>query len=165
MNQELLLSLCREQTGKEEAIFTDLLAKVGQVRAALVTGDWQSLGTALQALHDGAAVHQLRTAREHFRQNAALILGEPSGSITLERLCVMLPASAAESVLAGRARVRQLGHAIQQLNQANAVLIHVFLDFFQRFFLALSGCPDAPRYGPDGVLKAPECGSLIQARG
>ena len=87
-------------------------------------------------------------------------------SVTLEQAAQALPLESRRGLQAARQRLRGLASEIAKVNHANALVCHYFQDFVQRFLVELTGGAGAGgRYGRDGALHAPACGSLLQAQG
>ncbi|MBI3408006.1 MAG: flagellar export chaperone FlgN [Planctomycetes bacterium] len=167
MNHDRITAICRDLIRQEEALLTGVLVSLHGLRAGLLAGDWKQLAVGVQGLHELSEKRDAnRSARQDSRVELGVALGLRGAAATFEQAFRALPSHLAEPLRSARDRLGRLAREVQLLNHASALLTQYVLDFLQRFFVELAGGhADSLRYGPDGALRSPACGSLIQARG
>lgn len=162
----ILRTLCETYVSGEEMALNRTVSSVRAIRATLLKGGIEELERSLQLQQEGAAVAAVwRRQRDQFRQDAAACLGMPAESITLGRLLEHLPPGDAEPIRRARQRLRTLAAQVEQLNRGNRILMRYTLDFFQQFFVGLTGGRGSGIYARSGKQQPAACHSLMQARG
>lgn len=162
-----LEALCREYLEREETQLTTTLQSLRQVRTALREGDPNALSEALR-VQEGLIQpsEEMRQSRRHLREQASALVGNLPEAATLRDVLERLPAPSRQRLESGRQRVRQLGEQAAAVHESNVTLIYYCLDFFDRFFNAVTGDQaKAGCYGPTGNPQEAPCGSIIEARG
>jgi len=166
-DSERLALACLAHMEQEEAMLGESLESLRQVRAALAEGDLSSLAAALDRQgHAVRAADELRRRRAELRQSLARAFRLPLASVTLHTLATVFPGDAADRLRRCRERLMAMAGEVDRLNRGNALLVRQFLDFLQRFFVAITGGSQTGGcYNTAGKLEQAECGSMIEMRG
>jgi hypothetical protein len=168
LNDSRTLSLaCQAHLEQEEALLTETVAALREVRAALLSRNLADLDAALA--RQAAWSHRagdLKARRADLRHGLAAALGVAPQSVTIPLIAARLPAEARERLAGCRQRLAALAAEVDQLNRANAALVRHSLEFMHRFLVEITGGQShGPSYTAAGTLCQAACGSLIEARG
>jgi hypothetical protein len=158
---------CLAHLEQEEALLTETVSSLREVRSALLGGDLAALGAALERQSQWAhRAGDLQVRRAALRTNLAAVLGVEPALVTVSMLAGRLPADAGARLASCRQRLTQMATEVDQLNRANVALLHHSLEFLHRFLVEITGGQShGPSYTAAGTLREATCGSLIEARG
>ena len=133
MDSVKLATLCIEHLEREEALLDASLKAVQDVRAALLTGQFDDLTEALRG-HDqlGENSEAMQRRRDDFQRDAAAELGLAAGEVNVTNLARRLPADARQELTLRRQRLGNLAAEVDRLNRANWGLIRPSLEFFEQ---------------------------------
>jgi len=162
-----LARLCLDQVHLEEAYLAEAKGTLVRMRASLLTSAPAGLAEVLQQEEAcGRRGQAMGQQRRRFRRAVADRLGWRPEEVTLKKLVELVPADDRVLLMQARERIHTQVRELQQLTQANGVLILYFLDFVQRFFLELTGAGNnGERYSARGARQPAACGSLLQLQG
>lgn len=166
-NSGALALACLAHMQQEEAMLTETLESLRQVRAALLSGDLDSLKIALERQTRIAhASAELRERRAGLRREMSTVLGVPPRDVTLLRFASGLPRDITDHLIGCRERLRTMAAEVDRVNRANAALVGQSLDFLERFLTEITdGDPGGAGYTARGASREPALGSIIEARG
>jgi flagellar biosynthesis/type III secretory pathway chaperone len=157
--------MCHAHLDQEEAVLESAAEVLRQVHAAVVEGQREKMAELLERqVAIARALDRVRQQRERFCQQAAAVLGTEAHPVTLRKLADQMPAILRERLLQRRQHLHRLAGEVERLGRDVALLSHYFLEFLQRFFMALTG-GHSGRYGREGIRQQPACGSFLRAQG
>lgn len=160
-----VLCLCEEHLGREEALVTDVLQTLREVRDAFVRRDLTILAT-LQKRQErlDRTSQEIDLVRNQLRESLAPLLGVAPEEVTLRAAALSLGQFARARLLHYHEKLADRVREAEQLSRHNAALLGYAREFLDCLFASLTGAVVGERYGPQGQRPATTYGSFLEAR-
>jgi flagellar biosynthesis/type III secretory pathway chaperone len=143
---------------REESAMDSLLESLREVRSALLKNDLNVLPAALA--HQAEAAQACETVR--LRRGELL---QQTEAPTLTQLGASLGEEADQSLRRLRQRIAQTSREVEQLNRANAAMVHQAIDLTRQVLAALTQTDGGDRYQASGQREPPVTTPLIEMDG
>jgi hypothetical protein len=159
------LSVCEAHLTQEEALLTEMLRTLREVRAAFVRRDLSVLSTLRERQqHLQKSSEEIAEARKELRASLAPLLGIPAAEVTLRAAAQSLGSTAHASLLKYHARLSAMVREVEQLSRHNAILLGYARGFLECLFAGMTGVAVGERYDPQGQRRTTNYGSFLEAR-
>ncbi len=139
---------------QEEAMLSETLCVLREIRSALVASDQEKLSELMQQRQqtEQSAV-ELQEGRSRLRQRIGALLQLGEGQVTLQTLASYVSGELRERLLTGRRRLLELTHEIDAVNRCNATIVGRSMNLLSQIMEQLTGHDSSPqRYSASGRL-------------